>query len=414
MARLSRTRMVIIGGGFAGLRVLYRLHNALGRDADIILLDPRSTTLQKPALPDIALTGQAVGRYRHELQPIADRAGARFIQASVLFIDPVKQRVELSNGRKLPYDYLFITMGIEKNYDAIEGYRKHGYSICDDEEAPRLYQALGQFKGGPVVVGTARTEWSHDVSLPHLDAACEGPMGEVSFMLDHQLRRRNIRDISPISLFTPGREFLDDVGDTVHQVLAERFAARTVQVLPQKNVVCLTDDSVIFSDGTELSSALTIIIPPYGGPAAIKHSGLGDDKGFVATDHAMRHVVYPSIFATGDVNALSMPKLGHLAIIQADIAAATVIRELTNVGEVPLYKPEIFCIMHERDNEATLIWSDVMYGGKTDVAFHGISAHLMKWSFDSYYFYAHDHLPADWVHAGLESVLGHVNIHDQA
>ena len=53
-------------------------------------------------------------------------------------------------------------------------------------------------------------------------------------------------------------------------------------------------------------------------------------------------------------------------------------------------------------------------GGKTDVAFHGISAHLMKWSFDSYYFYAHDHLPADWVHAGLESVLGHVNIHDQA
>ncbi|MHB1954685.1 MAG: FAD/NAD(P)-binding protein, partial [Sulfobacillus sp.] len=49
--------MVIIGGGFAGLRVLYRLHNALGRDADIILLDPRSTTLQKPALPDIALTG---------------------------------------------------------------------------------------------------------------------------------------------------------------------------------------------------------------------------------------------------------------------------------------------------------------------------------------------------------------------
>ncbi|SMC02446.1 sulfide:quinone oxidoreductase [Sulfobacillus thermosulfidooxidans DSM 9293] len=410
MERMPQTRMVILGGGFAGLRILYRLHNALYHHADITLVDSRDYTLQKPGMPDVALVGTPVDMFRHKLQPIADRAGARFIQATAQYIDPMKQTVALSNGQQLPYDYLFITTGIVKDYDAIEGYRHFGYSVCDDIEAPRLHAALQKFKGGPIVLGAAKTEWGHSVHVPHLDIACEGPMGEVTFMLDHDLRRLNKRQKSTITLFTPGHEFLEDVGTTVHHILRERLDTRGVTVYPRKNIKAITEHSVQFSDGTELPSALTIVIPPYTGPTLIKYSGLGDDKGYVPTDYAMRHLSYPNIFAAGDVNALTLPKLGHLAIIQADISAATVIRELTNTGEVPLYKPEVFCIMYEGGSEATLILSNTMYGGKTDIALHGVSAHLMKWSFDSYYFYSHGHLPPDLVQAGLESVLGHVNI----
>ncbi len=412
MAAKPRTQIIILGGGFAGLRVLYRLHNSLYHNADIVLIDPRATTLQKPSLPDVALAGKSIDLFRHKLQPIADRAGARFIQAAAQYIDAVKQTVALSNGLQLHYDYLFLTMGIVKDYEAIDGYRNFAYSICDDVEAPRLQEALKNFKGGPVVMGTAKTNWGHTVQIPHLDVACEGPMGEATFMLDHDLRRLNLREKSPITLFTPGQQFLEDVGPSVHHILHDRLALREVTTLCGKNIAAVTQDSAVFEDGTVLPSALTILIPPYAGPTVIKYSQLGDDKGFVPTDHTMRHLSAPNIFAAGDVNALTLPKLGHLAIIQADIAAATLIRELTNTGDIPLYKPEVFCIMNEGGSEATLILSDTMYGGRTDVALHGVSAHLMKWSFDSYYFYSHGHLPPDLVQAGLESVLGHVNIKD--
>ncbi|POB11675.1 NAD(P)/FAD-dependent oxidoreductase [Sulfobacillus sp. hq2] len=410
MAATPQTRIVILGGGFAGLRLLYRLHNALHPHADIVLVDPRATTLQKPGMPDVAMAGKPVAQFRHPLQPIADRANARFIQAAAQYIDPHKQTVALSNGQVLHYDYLFLTMGIVKDYEAIEGFRNFGYSMCDDTEAPRLQEALKKFKGGPIVLGTAKTHWGHTVQIPHLDVACEGPMGEVTFMLDHDLRRLGLRDKSSITLFTPGQDFLEDVGTTVHHILHERMTVKNITVLRRQTIVAITADHVVFRDGTTLPSALTIVIPPYAGPSVIKYSGLGDEKGFVPTDHTMRHLTHRNIFAAGDVNALTIPKLGHLAIIQADIAAATVVKELTNTGDVPLYKPEVFCIMYEGGSEATLILSDTMYGGQTDIALHGVSAHLMKWSFDSYYFYSHGHLPPDLVQVGLESVLGHVNI----
>lgn len=410
MSATPQTRIVILGGGFAGLRVLYRLHSALYQHADIILVDPRPTTLQKPGMPDVAMAGKSVELFRHPLQPIADRADARFIQASAQYIEPGKQTVALSNGLVIPYDYLFLTMGIVKDYDAIDGFRNFAYSMCDDVEAPRLQQALRKFRGGPVVLGTAKTEWGHTVPIPHLDVACEGPMGEVTFMMDHSLRRLGLRDKSPITLFTPGKQFLEDVGNTVQHILQERMGVKNIHMLQNKVITGVSQEAVTFADGTTAASALSILIPPYAGPPVIKYSGLGDDKGFVPTDHVMRHLSFPNIFAAGDVNALTIPKLGHLAIIQADIAAATVIKELTSTGDVPLYKPEVFCIMYEGGSEATLILSDTMYGGHTDIALHGVSAHLMKWSFDSYYFYSHGHLPPDLVQAGLESVLGHVNI----
>lgn len=404
-----KPRIVIVGGGFAGLRVLYRLHNALYQEAEIVLVDAHSTTMQKPALPDIALTGKSASPFRHPLQPIADRADAQFIEATVDNIDPERRLVMLSNGHRLNYDYLFLTLGIVKDYDAIAGFREHGYSICDDVEAPRLYQALRQFKGGPIVLGTAKTDWGRSVSVPPLDAACEGPMGEVAFMLSHHLRRSQLRDRSSITLFTPGHQFLDDVGETVRQFLYQRFRDLNIQVAPKKIVHELTKTGVQFSDGSTLESALTILLPPYSGPPVIKAAGLGDHAGFVPTDLGMRHLSFPNIFAAGDVNARSMPKLGHLAILQADIAAASVIRDITGRGNIPAYRPEVFCIMHEGDTEATLILSDVMYGGHTDVAFRGVSAHVMKWSFDSYYFYSHGPLPQEWIKGGVASVLGRVN-----
>jgi len=58
MSANKRQRILIVGGGFAGLRALFHLSRIDG--LEIIVLDPRETSLVKPALPEVALSGKSV------------------------------------------------------------------------------------------------------------------------------------------------------------------------------------------------------------------------------------------------------------------------------------------------------------------------------------------------------------------
>ncbi len=397
-------RLVIIGGGFAGLRVLFGLKGLEG--LEIALVDSRDTSLVKPSLPEVAFSGKPVDHVRFPLDRVTKRAGVRFVRSVTERIAIDDNQVVLGTGERLDYDYLLIATGAHKDYDAIPGYREHGHSVCDDAEAPRLARAVEEFDGGPVVIGSARSEWGTRVETPKLGAPCEGPVGEIMFMLDAELRRRKIRDRSSISVFSPGDEFFEDVGPEVHAALGPAISEAGIEVATAKLITGIGPGEVTFADGDSWPSHLTVLIPPYRGPGYVFASaGLGDEKGFIPTDHEMRHLDHPNVFAAGDGTALASPKLGHIAIHQADIATASLRREITGDGEIPEYRPEIFCIMNRGGHEATLILSNHLYGGDIDRAFSSPIAHAMKWGFDSWYYYTRGHMPPELSQKALLEIL---------
>jgi len=343
---------------------------------------------------------------RFPLEPVARRAGAAFLNTSVERVDPLRNLVHLAGGSTLEYDQLLITVGARKDYDAIPGFREHGYSVCDDFEATRMARAVEAFRGGTITVGSARSEWGTRVAVPHLAAPCEGPVGEVVFMLDHELRRRGIRDQTRLRVFSPGERFFEDVGPRVHAALAPHFERRRIEITPSRVLRAIHAGEVEFAGGDRWPSDLTVIIPPYTGkPFVAASDGLGDERGFIPTDTRMRHLDFPDIFAAGDGTALSMPKLGHIAIHQADIASAALRRKLTGEGEIPPFEPEIFCIMNQGGPEATIILSNHLFGGDIDTAVSSPLARLMQWGFDSYYFHTRGHLSPDLAEEVLLDLL---------
>jgi len=83
---MNKPRVVTLGGGFAGLRLLYRLSHALADRVDLVLVDERSTSFAKPVLPEVAFTGTPVDHARFPLQSILERRGCTFIQAAVSYV----------------------------------------------------------------------------------------------------------------------------------------------------------------------------------------------------------------------------------------------------------------------------------------------------------------------------------------
>ena len=388
-------RIVIIGGGFAGLRVLFRLRKALGSTVEITLIDKSEFSIEKPSLPEVAFAGKEVSKVRIPLQRTVERKGYKFMKRSAVKIDPVNKTIMTDSQETIGYDILVIATGAVKDYDSVEGFRDFGFSICDDFQAERLAQRLNSFEGGRIVVGSARTEWDPNSTDIRLDAPCEGPIGEIMFMVDTYLTERGIREKSSITVFTPGPVFFDDVGESIRAEIVPFMKKHNISVITEKVLASIDEHAVHFEDGTSLDSDLTIIIPPYRGPDVITASGIGDSRGFVKTDYEMRHTKFRDIFVIGDVNAASMPKLGHIAIMQGDVASAAIIRDLTGHGEVPKPRPEIFCIMNRGSEGATVILSDSLFGGNRDIAYSGRMAPTFKWGFDSYYFYTHGHMPPE-------------------
>ena len=391
---MGKKKLVIVGGGFAGLRVLYRLADLDG--IDIVLLDPRTTSLVKPALPDVAFTGKSIDNARFPLESTVHRAGARFLQTAALEVDPESRCIELLDGSRLEFDYLVLCVGAKKDYDAIPGFSEHGYSVCDDVEAPRLAYRLNELREGTVVIGSARSRWGTRVEIPALAAPCEGPVGEMMFMLDHELRRRRLRERVQLKVFSPGAAFFEDVGPAVHDAMAPLIDAAKIEIQTGKVLKAIHARDVEFEDGERWPSALTMVIPPYTGNPLVKASpGLGDEEGFIPTDCHMRHLDFAHVFAAGDGTALAMPKLGHIAVHQADIAAAALRRELTGEGRIPPFEPEVFCIMNRGGKDATMILSNTLFGGSTDRALSSPLAHMLKWGFDSFYYHTRGHLPPE-------------------
>lgn len=392
-------KVVILGAGFAGLHIFYKIRHLIGEKIDVTVIDSRSHSLLKPSLPEVAFEGKSMSHSLVELKHTIESRGAEFIQDEAVNIDAKNSSLSLKGGENIEYDYLMITLGAVKDYDSIKGFREHGYSVCDDEQVQKLFERVKTFEGGKVVTGAAKSNWGTRVDAPPLSAPCEGPIGEIMFMMDyylHEDKHKKRGEDYKIDVFTPGEIFFEDVGDVPRNAVGKHMQERQIALHNNKVLTEIGKDFIAFEDGTKMECNLAIIIPPYSAPKVLKDSNIGDEKGFIPTDKTMRHLDFENIFSAGDIAALAQPKLGHISIIQAGIAAASLIKELGEDVEIPPHNLEVFCIMNMGGHEATLIESNVLYGGKVDVGFYSPIARAMKWSFDNYLYFNRGNMPPEW------------------
>lgn len=140
--------IVIVGGGFGGLRAALKL----GRRFRVTLIDKETYHLFVPSLYEIAATtrgdADALKLKKAVTVPydtiFRRRPNVTFRQEYVTGIDYPNRRVLFGNEKPLLFDILVIAAGSEINYYNIEGLEERSYVLKDLESAVRLRNAVAK------------------------------------------------------------------------------------------------------------------------------------------------------------------------------------------------------------------------------------------------------------------------------
>src|SRR2546422_360608 len=128
-----KKQVVIIGGGFGGLRAARALKSA---PVEVTLIDRRNHHIFQPLLYQVATGSLAEGEVAAPLRSIFRRQkNTRVLLGEVVDVDPAARNVVLADGAAFPYDVLIVAAGTQSSYNGHEEWRQWAPSLKSIEEA---------------------------------------------------------------------------------------------------------------------------------------------------------------------------------------------------------------------------------------------------------------------------------------
>src|SRR5205809_6342278 len=117
----KRWHVVIIGGGFGGLRAAQALKSA---PVDVTLIDRRNYHLFQPLLYQVATGSLSPGEIAAPLRSVFSRQkNTRVLLGEVVDIDPLSTHIVLADGASIEYDSLIVAAGSQTFYSVTAAWR---------------------------------------------------------------------------------------------------------------------------------------------------------------------------------------------------------------------------------------------------------------------------------------------------
>jgi sulfide:quinone oxidoreductase len=341
MVTNGKPRVVVLGGGFAGLETAFYLRSKLGSAVDLTLVSAEDAFLFKPNTIYIPF-GADPDSLRIPLALPTARRSIRFVQGGIGSVDLDARRVRVP-GQELRYDYLVIATGASMRPEEIPGLETYAETIWTPSEmeslGEKLERACDRARGGEKLTVL--------FNVPPFNK-CAGPLYEMVFMIETWLRREGIRDRFRLLYTTFEKSYIQAFGPKLDNVVTDEFGAREIE--GQTNVRLLSVDRghAYYEDGQRIPYDLLVAFPPYA--AAVDYPGLPHDgRGFLETEPGSRRVVgQERVFAPGDAGDFPV-KQAFLAFLQADAVAETIAAEVLDREPTFAFDPVSMCVMEELD-----------------------------------------------------------------
>ncbi|MFN0123745.1 MAG: NAD(P)/FAD-dependent oxidoreductase [Blastocatellia bacterium] len=343
-------RILIAGGGFGGVTVAEALAKRLEGKHQITLLSRDRHFVFYPALVRLAFGGCELGEVSFDLEQAMRERGVAFVQAEIAHPDPGRRALVIRRDgpeEALPYDYCVLAPGRRLVMDHVPGFAECAHHLLTVEAALKFRKAVRNFQRGEIVLGWCR------------DARLAVPVFETAFALDRLLTERGDREHTQITVVCPENigELLG--GPDVIPKLQETLDNHGIRIVPFFPVERITKARVIASDGEEMRYDLLMLIPPFRGPDPAMYTGLADPGGYIRVNKLMQATGADRVYAVGDCVNLPGPKSGHMAVLQAEVAAANLAAEIHGHAPVMRYEHEMMLVIDEGGKDSLFLQRDL-------------------------------------------------------
>lgn len=329
-ARLHR--VVILGAGFAGLRVAKRLKKA---PVEVVIVDRQNHHLFQPLLYQVATAGLAGPDVAAPIRRILrSHRHTRVLYSAVTGIDPVHRRVQMDKG-ELSYDTLVVATGATHSYFGHDEWEQHAPGLKTLADAQRIRShVLRAFEFAEALSDpAAQASWLRFVVVG------AGPTGvELAGALAELARKILPRDFRGFDA-SMTEVVLIEAGPRVLAPYTEELSASAKQQLEALGVVVRTESSVthIDAEGVTLKDGEVIEARTVLWAAGVRASPILKDLG-VALDRSGRAMVesdltvpdHPSVFVLGDAAHVEqsgslVPGVAPAAMQMGDFAAKVIV-----------------------------------------------------------------------------------------
>jgi NADH:quinone reductase (non-electrogenic) len=337
--RAERKRVVIIGGGFAGIAATRALRHT---DVEIVLIDRRNHHIFQPLLYQVATAVLSPAEIAAPIRQLeVKQRNLSVLLAEVTGVDAASRTIEASSPglgvRKIAYDYLVVAAGARPSYFGHAEFAQFapGLKNLSDAEAIRA-KILGAFE----LAATTEDEGERARQMTFVLVGAGATGVELAASLAQMVKvtlRGNFRRIDPaqasIILLDAGKRVLPTFAEPLSRRVTRRLTKLGVKVLTGVKVETVDAEGVV-AGGNRIPSATVLWTAGVAASPIPKMLGTRTDRaGRALVDPFLKVVDAPGVFVVGDAasviqNEHPVPGVAQAAIQEGRYVGRLIAKEL--------------------------------------------------------------------------------------
>jgi NADH:ubiquinone reductase (H+-translocating) len=339
----ARPRVLILGGGFAGIGATHGLKKAA---VEVVLVDHHDYHTFQPLLYQLAtglLDTTAVGHSLRDL--VKNQDNATIHKAPVTEIDLDGREVRFDGLAPLTYDYLVFALGAQVNFFGTSG-SEHAFPMYTLPDAVKLKDhLLGRWEA------TDKDPSLADDGALSVVVVGGGPTGVETAGAIAELYRDNFVKDYPDLAQEQARVILVEAGDEIFAMFKPNLRTYAREALEKRTVEVMTGARVESVSPTRVTLASGDVIPAHTlvwgaglqGNSLVQSLGLELERGNrIAVGSDLQLPGHPEVYVVGDVAAITdsktgqvLPQLGSVALQSGEHAGETIGRLVAGKAPKP-------------------------------------------------------------------------------
>jgi NADH dehydrogenase len=317
MKHKQKKRILILGGGFAGLSTATELEKKISsrNDLEVTMVNRENFFLFTPMLHEVAASDLDLTTIVNPARKMLRRV--KFFAGEVKKVDLNAREVVVAHGfdhheHVLSYDYLVLGLGSTTNFYGLPGLEDRALTMKSLSDAMRLRNHLiahleeadsecCQVKNPLLTFVVAGGGFAGVETIAGINDFVRGALRSYPNLRDDMIR---------VVLVHPGKFVLPELGEKLGVYTQKQLEKRKVEIRVNTKVSSVTDRSVTLSDGTEIYTNTLVWTAGTSPNPLLGELPCTKEKGRLVVNEYLEVQGTPGVWALGDCAAIPNPQGG--------------------------------------------------------------------------------------------------------